>query len=64
MEAMDTRTGRIVAVLHDVIEDADYTLADIEDRFDREISDAVDALTKRGGEDYLEELRGHRSLQF
>lgn len=56
MEAMDTRTGRIVAVLHDVIEDADYTLADIEDRFDREISDAVDALTKRGGEDYLEDF--------
>lgn len=56
MEEMDTRTERIVAVLHDVVEDADYTLADIEDRFDREISDAVDALTKRGGEDYLEDF--------
>lgn len=56
MERIDTETERVVAVLHDVVEDSAYTLAEIEDAFDAEIRDAVDALTTREGEDYVEEF--------
>lgn len=56
MEQMDTRRQRIVAVLHDVVEDSGYELADIESEFDAEIRDAIEALTKRDGEDYLEDF--------
>jgi len=56
MEQMDTETERVVAVLHDVVEDSAYTLADIEEAFDVEVRDAVDAVTKREGEAYLDEF--------
>lgn len=52
MQQMNTETGRIVAVLHDVVEDADYTLNDIEERFGGDVRSAVDALTKRDHESY------------
>jgi GTP pyrophosphokinase len=41
-------------VLHDVVEDSSYTFEDIEERFGTEVRDAVDCLTKRGGDDYVE----------
>lgn len=50
MQAMDTETERIVAVLHDVVEDSPYTLADLEEEFNREVRDAVDRLTKKEDE--------------
>lgn len=46
MEAMDSKTERIVAVLHDVVEDSEVELDQIEKRFDEEVRNAVDALTK------------------
>lgn len=46
MQAMDTETERIVALLHDVVEDSEYTLDDIECEFNEEVRDAVDHLTK------------------
>lgn len=52
MRQMETPQERVVAVLHDVIEDTEYTPAMIEDEFDEEIRDAVEALTKRDGESY------------
>ncbi|MFC7177900.1 HD domain-containing protein [Halosegnis marinus] len=54
MEAVETERERVVAVLHDVVEDANYTLDEIETAFDAEIREAVDALTKRDGESYQE----------
>jgi len=54
MQQMDTEQERIAAVLHDVVEDASYTLDDIEDEFGTTIRDAVDALTKRETESYQE----------
>jgi len=54
MQQMDTETERVVAVLHDVVEDTPYDLGDIEEKFDAEIRDAVDAVTKREEEDYEE----------
>jgi (p)ppGpp synthase/HD superfamily hydrolase len=56
MQAMDTETERIVAVLHDVVEDSEYELADIEDEFGQEVRAAVAALTKRDGDDYLDDF--------
>lgn len=54
MAQMESETERIVAILHDVVEDSDYTPADIEELFDTEIRNAVAALTKRESEsDYM-----------
>ncbi|WP_138006492.1 HD domain-containing protein [Halalkalirubrum salinum] len=56
MEQMDSETERVVAVLHDVIEDAEYELDDIRTEFGSDVRDAVDALTKRDDEAYLAEF--------
>jgi GTP pyrophosphokinase len=55
MERMDTNQERIVAVLHDVAEDSEYTLRDIQREFGEDVRTAVEALTKADGEDYLNE---------
>lgn len=53
MARMTTLEARIVAVLHDVVEDSDVTLTTLEAQgFSRVIVSAVDALTKRPGEEY------------
>ncbi len=45
---------RIAAVLHDVVEDTPWTLEQLRaEGFGDEVLRAVDALTKRDGEDYL-----------
>ena len=55
MLAVGTPHARMAAVLHDVVEDSPLTLADLrEECFPREVVDAVDALTKRDGEDRLQ----------
>lgn len=43
-----------IAVLHDVVEDADVTLEDLDNHFPQGVVNAVDALTRRGGETYKE----------
>ena len=44
---------QIIAVLHDVVEDSDYTFDDLrKEGFDEEIISALQSLTKRNGEDY------------
>jgi GTP pyrophosphokinase len=55
MEEMDTEEERIVAVLHDVVEDSDTELEEINQQFSSEVHDAVAVLTKSEDEDYLEE---------
>lgn len=55
MLRMTTETERIVAILHDVVEDSAFTLSDLANEgFSSEILDAVDALTKRPGETRLD----------
>jgi (p)ppGpp synthase/HD superfamily hydrolase len=45
-----TADEQIAAVLHDVVEDSDVTLADLEQEgFPRSVVEAVEALTKRPG---------------
>jgi (p)ppGpp synthase/HD superfamily hydrolase len=55
MRRMRTNVERIVAVLHDVIEDGTLTLSDLaKEGFSREIRAALDSVTRRPGEDYTE----------
>jgi guanosine-3',5'-bis(diphosphate) 3'-pyrophosphohydrolase len=55
MFAVETPVQKMVAVLHDIVEDTPMTLADLErEGFSTEVIAAVDALTKRSGEGRLE----------
>jgi len=55
-ELVDTymygETARIVAVLHDTIEDTDATVSDIKREFSDKIGNAVWAMSHQQGEDY------------
>jgi len=58
MKHMATDAARIVAVLHDVIEDSDYSLDDlVAVGFSEEIVQAVEVLTRQKGESYKNYLR-------
>jgi (p)ppGpp synthase/HD superfamily hydrolase len=50
---MDTEVEKVVALLHDVVEDSDVRLGYIRAEFGDEVGDAVDALTKRPKEKYF-----------
>ena len=53
MMAMGDDDSRVVAILHDVVEDSDITLDDLHaEGFPALVVDAVDALTRRQGEAY------------
>ncbi|ASP37347.1 guanosine-3',5'-bis(diphosphate) 3'-pyrophosphohydrolase [Bacterioplanes sanyensis] len=55
MLRMHSHDERIVAVLHDVVEDSDVTLAQLQaEGFSEHIIAALDALTKRPGEDRIQ----------
>lgn len=52
MLKLDSEAKRIAAVLHDVVEDCGIGCGEINARFGEEVAFAVDALTRRKGEDY------------
>lgn len=53
----DRPSFKVVALLHDVVEDTPMTLKQLRDLgFSEYIVDSVDAITKREGEDYLDYL--------
>ena len=55
MLQMQSETGKIVAVLHDVVEDTDCSLDDLRgEGFSAEVLEAVDALTKKNDDEYEE----------
>lgn len=59
-----TELEKTVAWLHDVVEDTSFTLEDIESIFGNTVRDAVDAITRREGEDrtaYLERVRANKT---
>ena len=60
MNNVETIEEKIVAVLHDAVEDSDLTLEDLKiEGFSNPIIEAIDAITKREGEklnDYLERV--------
>lgn len=61
MLQMPTETEQIVAVLHDVVEDTEWTLTDLQaEGFSDEVLVAVSLLTRQMGmsyEDFIEEIR-------
>ena len=58
MFRVSSNDERIAAVLHDVVEDSDWTLNDLrEEKFSSEVVAAIDALTKRPGETRVEAAR-------
>ena len=53
MMKMATETEQITAVLHDVVEDTDWTMERLQQEgFHGEILAAIDCLTRRDGEEY------------
>jgi len=52
MLKMPTATERIIAVLHDIVEDTDVTLPYVRTLFGDDVAEAVDRLTHRRGERY------------
>ena len=60
-DAVIGEDAKIVAVLHDVVEDSDWTLEGLrEEGFSDAVVDAVDALTHRADEDYFDAIRRAR----
>jgi guanosine-3',5'-bis(diphosphate) 3'-pyrophosphohydrolase len=58
MEAVEGEDAKIVAVLHDVLEDTDVTADDLaHDGFSETIITALEALTRRPGESYAAFIR-------
>ncbi len=53
---VESEDEKIVAWLHDTVEDTDITLDDVESWFGFKIRQAVDAITRRTGEDRQEYL--------
>ena len=51
---LDSDILKICGYLHDTVEDTNVTLEEIDKIFGSEVRSAIDALTKREGEDYLE----------
>lgn len=66
MLKMDALERMIIAVLHDVIEDSDWTLDDLrEEGFSPTVIEGVDALTRKTGETYqayIERLKRHPAV--
>jgi len=53
-----TKRAKIVALLHDVVEDTDVTIKELIERgFPKFVCDAVDAMTHRKDEDYFDYVR-------
>jgi len=57
-EQMQTEETTIVALLHDLVEDTDYTIDDlISMGFDKTVTDAIALMTHADGVDYMEYVR-------
>ena len=57
-EQMETEETTVVALLHDVVEDTDYSLADLEDMgFSKSVLDALALLTHDPSVDYMDYVR-------
>lgn len=67
MLELEDPTDRVVAVLHDVVEDSDWTLDGLRaEGFSDEVIAAVDAISRREDEEYMEYVRragAHRTAR-
>ena len=58
-----TTPEKIVAILHDVVEDTEWTLDALrKDGFPADVLDALDCVTKREGEDYDDLSHDQRAI--
>ncbi|GAA2824678.1 GTP pyrophosphokinase [Aminobacter aminovorans] len=65
MLAVDSDGERMAAVLHDVVEDTEFTLGDLRTRgFPAGVVEAVDALTRRDDEPYPDFINRARSNEI
>ena len=63
MGMVDTDEEKVVAALHDVVEDSDVSIRSIRRLFGEEVAQAVDALTRKKGERrtaYYSRVRGNQ----
>jgi (p)ppGpp synthase/HD superfamily hydrolase len=52
---VNSLTDKIVAILHDVVEDSDWTVGQLDQEgFPKEIIDAIDAISRRKEEEYMD----------
>ena len=56
-EHVNTDKEKIVAYLHDILEDTNCPKETIRDEFGEEILEAIEAMTHKAGEDYLDYVR-------
>lgn len=57
-EQMETEETTIVALLHDLIEDTDYTIEDLTKMgFDKAVTDAIALMTHADGVEYMDYVR-------
>ena len=56
-QQFDTEEEKIIAVLHDVVEDTDVTLAELKKHFPWMVTEEIDALTRREGETHFDYIR-------
>lgn len=54
---MDSPLKKVVALLHDVLEDTETTYEELKEQFGEEVATAVEHLTKREGESYEDFVR-------
>ena len=59
-EQMTDEISVCVALLHDVVEDTCVTIAELEQEFPKEVTEAVDLLTHKEGTDYFDYVRAIR----
>src|SRR5215468_1348152 len=65
MMRMESESAMIAAVLHDVVEDSDWTLEQLRgEGFSEEVLQAIDCLTSREGETYGEFISRVRSSEI
>lgn len=55
---LDGEIEKVVAMLHDTVEDTSATIEEIRSEFGNEVADAVDVLTHDKGVSYMEYIRG------
>lgn len=65
MMRVDSEEEQIVAILHDVVEDSDWTLEMLRrEGFSENILTAIDCLTKKEGEAYMDYIKRNRENQI
>lgn len=57
MNRMESELEKIIAILHDTVEDCDVSVLDIRQAFGIVVSNAVDAISRREGEKYFDYIQ-------